>query len=233
MSQTPRGGRITVAPSSVTNGVARLRGGQPGEESINSALVTKIVLAIPEAFDYSIAILSTPPPHEVTIMKRSITCAGLLLTVALASAQGVVPKGLPPIAPPTDFGPEDPTQKKNSLPELPGVRGLITAPEGRFTLEQPKPTMPARGLGELPARERYAIPMPSHSAIERTLGKPGERNADLFRLIPNEKTNRLAPLPVANELQNSKPSTYQDLPRLSPVIPNRGQFALPSVPSSR
>jgi len=40
-------------------------------------------------------------------------------------------------------------------------------------------------------------------------------------------------LPVANELQNSKPSTYQDLPQLSPVIPNRGQFALPSVPSSR
>ena len=69
MSQTPRGGRITVAPSSVTNGVARLRGGQPGEESINSALVTKIVLAIPEPFDYAIGISSTPPPHEVKIMK--------------------------------------------------------------------------------------------------------------------------------------------------------------------
>jgi len=160
-------------------------------------------------------------------MKRAFTLASLALTAALAAGQGVPsPHAIPPSVGPRELGPDDPNQKKNALPALPAARGLLSGEEARMMLQYPSPTMPSRGLSDLPSREMFAIPMPSHTATLRSLGESNGRSGEMFQLAPNEKSNKLVPLPSVKEFQNSKSLDRLDLPAVSPAVPNH--FAIPS-----
>jgi hypothetical protein len=163
-------------------------------------------------------------------MKRSFSIAAILLTGALAQAQNLIPnQGLP--AAPSDnrnFGPDDPNQRKTSLPARPTISGFLAQPEGRILL--PAANMPVRSLSEVAGQQRMLLPAPANTLTERSLAGTTPRSADLSSLQPGEKTNKLPLLPGTSEMLNTKATPRSEISPPAQVPPNRSQLLVPATP---